>query len=295
MLITKIVGGLGNQMFQYAMAKAFSLKYNVQLKIDCSSFNNKNYINEEGYLLKKVFGIPENEANINDYFKTLGFSTILLPLIRRNILKSLYKRVIFFEKKIFHFDEDLKKGFKANGYIHGYWQSEKYFSQYANIICNIFKFKHEVLSTNCKNYIQTINDKNSISLHIRRGDYISNPIFNQIYNICDVDYYQNAIKFMQNKIANPHFFVFTDDISWTMSRPEFLDRTKFTICSDGSESWNDLYLMSLCKHNIIANSSFSWWGAWLNSNLNKIVISPKLWFKNGTEIKDLLPQKWVSI
>jgi hypothetical protein len=281
MLIVKIVGGLGNQMFQYAMAKALSLKFNVKLKIDCCVYNNRKYINNEGYLLKKVFNIPENEAQFSDYIKTLGFSSFLMPLLRRNKYIFLYRNKIIIEKKIFHYDEALLQKRILNGYIAGYWQSQKYFLKYQNYVFNSFNFNNDLLSKRSKYFAQIINDKNSVALHIRRGDYISNNIYSEIYKSCDVNYYKTAIKIIESKLNNPHFFIFTDDIFWAMSQPEFFDKTYFTICSNGDESWNDLYLMSNCKHHIIANSSFSWWGAWLSRNDKKIVISPSIWFKKN--------------
>jgi hypothetical protein len=294
MLIVKIVGGLGNQMFQYAMAKSLSLGRESQLRVDTSTFKNRKYINPEGYLLKKIFNVPDNEASISDYIKVLGIGSITLPLIKRNKILTFTKKHVINENKAFHFEDKLiLKNKPVSSYILGYWQSELYFQRHASEIRKLFQFQESVLSLDTKNLLKKIKSCNAISLHVRRGDYISNPSYRKIYNHCNIEYYKRAKKIVSTSLENIKYFIFTDDISWVRAQPEFVDCIIATNQDTGS--WNDLYLMSQCKHHIISNSSFSWWGAWLNDGDKKIVVSPNQWFKDGTVTKDLLPKSWITI
>jgi len=140
-----------------------------------------------------------------------------------------------------------------------------------------------------------ITDVESVSVHIRRGDYISNPITNQYHGSLDIGYYQNALKIMLKKINNPHFFVFSDDYEWA-ERNIKSDSPITYIKHNSAKNYEDLRLMSMCKHHIIANSSFSWWGAWLASNKNKMVIGPQKWFL-GKKYNDAdrMPENWIRI
>ena len=293
MFIAHVVGGLGNQMFIYAMAKSLASMKSVELKLDLSTFKHKKYINPEGYLLSKVFGVDEKEAGFCDYFNALGIKTAILPLLKRRMI-SADRNTFLFEKEIFNFDDEYEKDEKLRkGYILGYWQTEKYFLRNEKEIRKKFQFNKVELSNRVIDLADKITQKNSVSVHIRRGDYLSNPIYNKIYRACDAGYYDAAFKMINDKVESPYYCIFTDDIEWAASQTMFKGSL---ICSTKDEgSWNDMYLMSFCKHHIIANSTFSWWGAWLNPSQDKIVISPKSWFLNETEIPDLVPESWVML
>jgi hypothetical protein len=140
-----------------------------------------------------------------------------------------------------------------------------------------------------------ISDVNAVSLHVRRGDYVHNSKAAATYALCSLDYYNKSIKYVAERVHNAHFFVFSDDIPWVKSNLEIDFPVKYIDNNFGVDSYNDMRLMSLCKHNIIANSSFSWWGAWLNLNSEKIVVSPMRWFFNETGIQDLIPKSWVRL
>ena len=176
-------------------------------------------------------------------------------------------------------------------YLAGYWQSEKYFSFIEEKIKAEFTFKIEIDDIN-KKYLEEMNKVESISLHVRRGDYLSSPSL----NVCTEKYYENAITYFRERIENPIFFVFSNDIEWCRQNINGKD-IKYINVNKGERSYNDMRLMSACKHNIIANSSFSWWGAWLNSNAQKIIVAPNKWINNSKNVSesDIIPEKWKKI
>lgn len=274
-------------MFQYALFKNFK-ENGVEVKLDISAF--KTYKLHNGYELNRVFGIEEELATIED-IDSLGDCRLdVYSNIRRKILgfKSSH-----YTQKNFEYSPEIF-GFN-NKYLDGYWQSEKFFESCKHKVISDFEFKGELCERNLK--IKSIAEvENSISIHIRRGDYVSNPKANNLHgNICNLEYYRNAIKFFTEKITNPVFIVFSDDIEWVKDNLK-ISNCHFVSWNKGEYSYNDMRLMSFCKHNIIANSSFSWWGAYLNKNPKKIVVSPNKWFNDKKlNTVDLIPDGWHKI
>jgi len=145
-------------------------------------------------------------------------------------------------------------------------------------------------------FAQQILAKESISLHIRRGDYVSNVYTNSVHGTCSLDYYQQAVTLLESKLNNPHFFIFSDDLAWAKEHLSFIENVTFVELDVNIPDHDEMFLMSQCLHHIIANSSFSWWGAWLNKNLDKIVIAPKRWFIDETyNTSDLIPDAWIRL
>jgi len=290
MIISNILGGLGNQMFQYAMGKSLSINNNEEFKIDIRNF--KKYFRK--FELNLVFDCEINFASKNDLENILSWQKKLFfqKLLKMKLFKFLRKKN-FIVEPYFHYWKDVNK-LKQNLYLYGYWQSEKYFIKNEKIIRKNFQFKQPLTN---KNFIisNEIKNSNSISLHIRRGDYLTDKK-NSFVGVCSVDYYKKAISIISSKIINPVFYIFSDDMQWVKKNFTNNLNNKFIDHNDNQKSHFDLQLMSLCKHNIIANSSFSWWGAWLNSNANKIVIAPQKWFQHGPLItKDIIPNSWLQI
>jgi hypothetical protein len=189
--------------------------------------------------------------------------------------------------------------FKINShkivYYSGYWQSEKYFENAEDIIRQQFSFNDKLINEKNKALIKQYLNKNTVSIHIRRGDYVTNTDANILLGgSCDLSYYENAISYIKKNVSQPYFQFFSDDIDWV--REHFIDlgNVQFIDWNHQTDSWQDMMLMSKCKHNVIANSSFSWWGAWLNNNANKIVIAPSKWF-NSHETLDIVPENWIRI
>jgi hypothetical protein len=290
MIISNIIGGLGNQMFQYAAGKSLSINKNEEFKIDIRNF--KEYFRK--FELNTVFDCEINFASKNDLKDILSWQKNLFfqKLLKMKQFKFLRKKNFIVEPH-FHYWEDVNK-LKKNLYLYGYWQSEKYFIKNEKFIRKNFLFKQPLIN---KNFIisNEIKNSNSVSLHIRRSDYLTDKK-NSFIGVCSIDYYKKAISIISSKITNPVFFFFSDEIEWV--KKNFTNNLNFIFVdhNDKQKSHFDLQLMSLCRHNIIANSSFSWWGAWLNTNANKIVIAPQKWFQSGSMIsKDIIPNSWLQI
>jgi hypothetical protein len=176
----------------------------------------------------------------------------------------------------------------------GYWQSSKYFSDYEKEIREDFQFIKPLDRKNLS-VLKKIEKTSSASIHIRRGDYVSNSKINKVHGTCSITYYRKAINHLKRKFPNSAFFVFSDDPNWVKENIKINNAT-YVDWNQGKNSYKDMQLMSRCKHNIIANSSFSWWGAWLNCNPKKIIIAPKIWFNDPIaqeKSKELIPKTWI--
>lgn len=288
MIIVRLMGGLGNQMFQYAVGRSLTVKHKTNLKLDLSFLQNppKN-ITHRPYELN-VFNIQSDIANKSEIDKFIPNNKILYNIKRITGLKGVIK------EPHLHFYEGLLSA-PDNSYLIGYWQSEKYFKEVEDIIRKDFDIKLKATGINQK-MIEKINNYNSVSIHVRRGDYISNPKANKFHGTPPLEYYEKAIEKMDTHVDKPHFFVFSDDPSWTKDHLQFEYPMTFISHNPDEKSYEDLRLMSLCKHNIIANSTFSWWGAWLNQNTEKMVIVPKKWFSDPSiNTNDIIPVSWIKI
>ena len=295
MICVKLFGGLGNQMFQYACGKSLAIKKNTTLVFDISSLE----INSKGVTKRNLelehLGIHVEEVTKRDLKK----------------IKPLFKRIQnYFSIKLFNIGIQNENYFIENNFIYnkkienisencflsGYWQSELYFVSIEKMIRDEFKFKNIKSEVNSK-WEALIKSTNSVSIHIRRKDFISSNNKN-IHGACSIEYYKKAIEYIIEVNEKSYFFIFSDDTEWTEYNFHLSSIQSFFITGNtGSNSYIDMHLMSLCKHNIIANSSFSWWAAWINSNPNKIVVAPNNWFTDtgmNSQTHDLIPNNWKS-
>ena len=183
---------------------------------------------------------------------------------------------------------------EGNVILHGHFQNEKYFKQYKTIIRKEFTFKHPLKEQNLQ-IAQQMEKSNSVAIHIRRGDYVTDSNF----ALCTKEYYQEAMDSIRKEVENPVFFIFSQDFDWINENLTFdKEEVHFIDWNKGKDSYIDMQLMSLCKHNIIANSSFSWWAAWLNKNPEKRIFAPARWFRKeerNEDLKDFYPQGWKMI
>lgn len=290
MIITNLIGGLGNQMFQYACGRAISLKTQQQLFLATDQF--KTYKLHNGFELTKVFDIDVPEASEEDLASLLGFKKN--PLLRRLLgyqsLSRLINKNCYVEP---HFDywPGVEK-IVAPAYIQGYWQSERYFNDISNVIRDDFTFSGDwdYLDLSVRNRMAS---EICASIHVRRGDYIKGK---KIHSICDKSYYISAVRILRDKIPKIRLFAFSDEPEWIKNylEPE-LGEIEVVSHNTGSRSVNDMRLMSFADHHIIANSTFSWWGAWLNPSKEKIVVVPKKWFIDGRPTPTLIPRGWITI
>lgn len=292
MVITNLIGGLGNQMFQYAAGRALSLEYGVPLRLDVSGF--AAYDLHQGFELNRVFKGAFEIADEADVRSILGWQ--YSPVIRRVVPRSsmaVFRSKKFIVEPCFNYWDGIKH-VQSDCYLTGYWQSEKYFLNFAGQIRDDFSFS-PLLEKQNADLAKEITSSNAVSLHVRRGDYINISKNVATYETCSLEYYRTAIQSVTERVKNTRFFVFSDDIDWVKSNLKIDYPCIYVDHNQGAESYNDMRLMSMCQHHIIANSSFSWWGAWLNPSTDKIVVAPKRWFSKETNTQDLIPQSWVRV
>ena len=297
MIICNLAGGLGNQMFQYSAAKNLSKILSLPLKFSIKSLVD-NDCNHNGMELEKIFNIDIELASELELKKYLGFIYYFDIRLTRYLLK--FKSIKYFLKNIIIEGSvadwpKLQSLALGGGFMYGYWQSENYFSQINNDIIKDFTFPNPINFLNME-LEKEISNSNSVGLHIRRGDYLSVKKNINFHGVCSIEYYHAAIKLMLSRNPDAKFFVFSDDHQWIYD--ELLPHYPAMIVVKNNHDANnyiDMKLMSLCKHNIIANSSFSWWAAWLNANPNKIIIAPIKWFANEMNSNDLIPKSWIRI
>lgn len=291
MIIINILGGLGNQMFQYAFGYAISKKKNEVLKLDINSF--ETYTLREYEL--KLFNIETLLASKEEVekikFKNENIIEKLFRVIRKKVKKTSKQ---YYKEPHFNFDNNVYNT-QSDTYLEGYWQSEEYFKEFRRELLEIFTLKN-TLHAQSLEYEQKIVSTKSVSLHIRRGDYVTNLQTNSIHGTCSMEYYKNSVVQINKIIEKPQFFVFSDDLDWVKENFNFIDEMILVELNNEIPDHEEMHLMSKCKHNIIANSSFSWWGAWLNQNPNKIVIAPSQWFNDSKiDSRDLIPQSWIRL
>jgi Glycosyl transferase family 11 len=286
-----IYGGLGNQMFQYALNIALNQKGNKS-KILFSNFFYDNHHN--GFNLGYAFKLDLPLAARTYNFLLLNAGILYKNKISNKVLGKFIPRYhnsipVFNEKKEFIFDEEVFH--QKSKLIIGTWQSEDYFKDIRSILLKEFVFKQPTDKKN-QELISEIKTNNSISVHIRRGDYLKARWFDTHAVIRDAKYYIDSIEHINSKVEDPRYFIFSDDISWAKENLE-LSNCTFIDHNSGKDAYIDMYLMSLCKHNITANSTFSWWAAWLNKNEGKIVIMPERWL-NNISAPGIFPSEWLK-
>jgi len=284
MIIVKLIGGLGNQMFQYTLGRALANKHKTELFFDTGSFATALPRRQYALDVFNIFGRIANKSDLEKFFPS-GIKKLLQRLNLYN-----YKHI---KELQFNFDPAILN-LPDNTYLDGYWQSEKYFNKIEP------KIRQELTLKDGDNLfdqsvLKSIRETESISLHVRRQDYITDNKISKIHGACSLEYYQQAIKKILTVAKNPQLFIFSDDLAWAKNNLKF-DLPASFIEHGIKNDYKDLILMSRCRHNIIANSSFGWWAAWLNQNPDKIIIAPKKWFQNETrDTKDLIPKKWLTL
>lgn len=289
MIIVQLKGGFGNQLFQYAAALNLGKHHNVPVKVDISLLNIPDALigtTRAFDLLSIQYSIEV--ANASDINAVKG--NRLMQQLQKFLAphkRNIYKEVSF------NYDEHfLEAG--NNIYLKGYRQSEKYFESIASEIKKTFIINDELIK-NASNLALQIQSENSVSIHIRRGDY-TNAAMLEYHGIQGIEYYNQALSFIKEKISNPTFYIFSDDKSWVQENLNLNEEAHLITVDESPTSITDFYLMSCCRNNIIANSTFSWWAAYLNPNPDKIIIAPKHWFnKANYDTKDLIPSSWIQL
>jgi hypothetical protein len=291
MIIVKLIGGLGNQLFQYATAKALAHRHGVEVKVD-SSFLNQN---SNGQYTQRNYELGVFTADIK--IATETETKIFLKYNNSKWLRVLQRSIPDLFDNLYLAESDLSyfKNFDYlpnNTYLDGFWQNQTYFLNIRSIILNDLQVRLHP-SEEIKEIQNKIESTNSISIHVRRGDYVTLPIADNYHGTPDLTYYESAINFMTDKVGDHSVYVFSDDIGWCKKNLRLVQPTYFVEHKE-ADCW-DLFLMSKCQHNIIANSSFSWWAAWLNQHANKVVIAPSKWFTNPLIKHSIIPTDWIQL
>ena len=293
MIISNITDSLGNQMFQYAAGLAIAMKHGVSLRLDTSGFAKDKRHNV--FEIKRVFNCTAEIAGEADMRSVLGWQSSLpvRRILSRRSMAVFRREKIVFEPH-FHYWPEINHA-PRECFLVGYWQSEKYFRTYASEVSADFTFKPLLTNVNVE-LSEQIAHVNAVSLHVRRGDYATNPRNMRKHGVCPSNYYKEAIRYIAERVEAPYYFVFSDDMDWVRANLNINSPCCYVVHNRCSESYNDMRLMSLCRHHIIANSSFSWWGAWLNPSTTKIVVAPKRWFNDyPANTEDLMPEGWVTL
>ena len=286
MQIVRIFGGLGNQMFQFVFSKYLELD-NPDIKIDISDYRIHKHHN--GFELNSLFNISFSEASKEELKRvSINHNSAVLRLAKKKGIIFQKQSEITEEKNHCFFMNRAK--LEKDYYFNGYWQNANYVKEVSENTKEIFPWRYELSGKN-KNLIDSLEEYETVSIHIRCGDYIGNP---SLGGICNQQYYTSAIRYCIDNIPNIHFAVFSDDISWVKTHLTLREKCTYIDWNTGSNSFQDMILMSKCKHNIIANSSFGWWGAWLNNNADKTVISPNRFFQSS-ECTDIYPDEWIRL
>lgn len=292
MIIVRMFGGLGNQMFQFAAARSLALARGVPLRVDISDYAVRR--THQGFELGRIFDAPIEVATLQDLQDVLGWCWS--GPVRRSLAHPRLRGlgiVAFVVEPSFRYWQRLSEA-PQNIYLSGYWQSERYFESHASRILQDFQFS-QPLDINNMELAAQIERAPSVSLHLRRGDYVSNRRAAATHGVCSVDYYERAMHYVSARVQGARFFVFSDDIAWAQAHLPRIFDCRFIGHNSGANSHIDMRLMSLCQHHVLANSSFSWWGAWLGRNLNKTVVAPQRWFRAALDDADLVPSRWARL
>lgn len=286
MVVVKIQCGLGNQMFQYAFAKSLK-KRGFEVVIESVSFIPAN--SHEYYALDK-YNIQMDKLSKKEYKSFLMLD--IFSKIARRFGKRWPKIIRETCDKEYEDYVDIKDGY----YIEGFFQDERYFKSLKDELVNDFMPNFE-LSSYAKNIKQSIlKDDKSVFMHIRRGDYLIQEK-REFHGVCSLEYYEKAMKYLEKRVENPRYFIFSNDITWAKENLK-IKNAFFIENIEKRPPHEDIYLMNLCSHSIIANSSYSWWGAWLSQNENHITICPKHWYKDRGMVKKtqgVICEGWIAL
>ncbi len=297
-VVVTLFGGLGNQLFQYAMGRALSLRTNQPLILDLTWFDRLKY-ESSGTTTARRYAL--GHFNLEVKTQSVGLPIVslngLVGRILRRCIRSLPRRHmgyrVYIERR-FGFDLD---AFSLHGaiWLDGYWQSYKYFEEISSLLRNELSSLNK-LSQYSQRLLDNIARCDAICLHIRRGDYITNQKAAAKHGLCNMDYYKRGLEHILFGLKNPHCFIFSDEPDWARSNLQLPVSSTVVDINDSYSAHEDLWLMSACTHFVIANSSLSWWGAWLSTAPNKIVVAPKAWFLDSRiDTSDLIPAEWIRL
>jgi len=279
-------------MFQYAAGRSLANRLGTELMLDLGAFDHYD-------LRRYELGAFDIHAGVaTAYDLSLAGSKTRSPswLSRLGSLLGLNSSMALYKEADFTYDENIL-GLRAPVCLDGYWQSERYFFDVAVLLRQEFTLKQPFDEANRRIFEQIIDPQSqAVSLHVRRGDYVTNAHTAQYHGVCSLDYYRLAVDYIAERVSKPYFFVFSDDPDWVRNNLTMEHPMTIVAANSADRGVWDMTLMKSCRHHVVANSSFSWWGAWLNPSEEKIVIAPKLWFSGASlDTRDLIPSSWIRL
>ena len=295
MIVVRILGGLGNQMFQYALGRRLALERGEPLLLDTTGF--ETYTLHDLALDHLSIDVPRATP------AQVAHLTKVAPRFPENLIpRSWLPRALrrgrrtgphhLLESQGFTYDPRVIEA-PSPLYLDGYWQSERYFAPIADQIRRDFAVRTPLAGENLR-VAEQIDAATAVSLHVRRGDYAADPVTRERHGLCPVSYYEKALAHVVGQVPDARLFVFSDDPDWAAQNLPVPDDAVLVRHNDASTNYEDMRLMSRCRHHIIANSSFSWWGAWLNASPEKIVVAPMRWMADEPA-PDVCPPDWVRL
>jgi hypothetical protein len=290
-IIVRIHGGLGNQMFQYATGRAIALRTGAKLKFETGLYNPSHlgrYDLDRFEIVGEVLPAFLSARLLRPLASIAGSpGTPRVPYA--NALHGIHRLYV---QRSFDFDPQVLS-LRPPTYLIGYWQSERYFADALDVLRKDFAVKG-VPSTANRRVLDAIEASNSVCVHVRRTDFVSDAHTAAVHGARGVDYYRAAHRLISEHVTSAHYFVFSDDIAWARENLAFLGAVTFVDNNSPEERHEDMRLMRCCKHFIVANSSFSWWPAWLASNPGKVVVAPRSWFSLQRDSSDaVIPEMWL--
>ncbi len=264
-----------------------ALKHNASLFVD-TGFLEANAMDRAGFTARK-YQLDAFETKV-----AIAPKNLVASFTDPSLLSRLMRKTGIDRKKVYFEDKDPLGMVLPPALIKGYWQSEKFFKEHESQVRKDFKFKIEPAFSDT-GLLKIMQSTESVSVHVRRGDFVTDTATNSYHGSLSVSYYLDAIEFLNRKLECPSFFFFSDDNEWLGSNFGHLPNSTIITKKEGQPDYMDMYYMSICRHNIIANSSFSWWGAWLNASPEKTVIAPSNWFRKAGKSPDLIPGSWIQL
>lgn len=290
-IIARIEGGLGNQLFQYAAARSLADRLGCDLALDLRGLaeNGDRPYELHRYRIRASLAVT-SELHCLPEWRSSRRSRLHSRISQ--LFPEVFSFPVFWASS-FAFDNRFEK-IKNPVYLVGYWQSEKYFLWNRHRLLQDIQLVVPLASHTP--ILNIIGQTTSVALHIRRGDYVTNPAASQYHGLCDLVYYQCAVEDIKSKLNNINVFVFSDEPEWARSNINFDVPTQIMDANSSENGFVDLELMSRCQHHIIANSSFSWWGAWRSQSPDQRVYAPHRWFRDlATDISDVVPSRWQTL
>ncbi len=296
LVVARIHGGLGTQMFQYALGRNLARCSGARLKLDLTWYDGVHARTLRQYRLHH-FHIQAEQATAAEIARAQGIGGwpgVAGKVGRRINRLRPYVRRSWVQEQGPQFDPHILQRL-GTVYLDGYWQSEQYFAASADVLRQEFQLRNAPDAANAA-MLRQIDATSAVSVHVRRGDYVTDAKTNQYHGVCSLDYYAAAVNYLTRTVTAPHFFVFSDDPQWCREHLRFGYPVTLVEHNGAEQDYEDLRLMSRCQHHIIANSSFSWWGAWLGSYTEKLVIAPRQWYADPTRhAADRVPDEWVRL